>query len=98
MSEFVTRNTQRYGGVAAFKSGQISQEIDVDNYFGDFSKTPIFIGTGNLDPHVPVNRVNESAKILEEMYAKVMVKVYDGIPQTISQDEIEQANALIFNK
>ena len=90
MLEFVTRNTQRYGGVAAFTSGQISQEIDVDNYFGDFSKTPIFIGTGNSDPHVPVNRVNESAKILEEMYAKVIVKIYDGIPQRFHRTKVNR--------
>jgi phospholipase/carboxylesterase len=43
-----------------------------------------------------VERVKESAKILEKMNAKVHMKVYDGRPHTISQDEIEEVNHLIF--
>ena len=96
--EFVTRNATKYGGVAAFTGGLIGQEIDESNYSGDFKGTPIFIGTGNPDPHVPVSRVNESAGIMQKMGAKVSVKIYEGRPHTISQDEIEQANALIFNQ
>lgn len=96
--EFVTRNAKKYGGVAAFTGGLIGQEINESNYSGDFGGTPIFIGTGNPDQHVPVSRVNESAEIMEKMGAKVDVKIYDGRPHTISQDEIEQANTLIFNK
>lgn len=96
--EFVTRNAKKYGGVAAFTGGLIGQEINESNYSGDFGGSPIFIGTGNPDPHVPVSRVNESVKILEKMKAKVNLKIYDGRPHTISQDEIEQANTLIFNQ
>jgi phospholipase/carboxylesterase len=54
------------------------------------------LGTGNPDPHVPVERVKESADILEKMNAKVHFKVYDGRPHTISQDEIEEANLFVF--
>lgn len=96
--EFVTRNAKKYGGVAAFTGGLIGQEIDKSNYSGDFEGTPIFIGTGDPDPHVPVSRVNESAEILEKMGARVSVKIYEGRPHTISQDEIEQANTLVFNQ
>lgn len=96
--EFVTRNAKKFGGVAAFTGGLIGQHIDESNYSGDFGGTPIFIGTGNPDSHVPVSRVNESVKILEKMNAKVNLEIYDGRPHTISQDEIEQANTLIFNQ
>lgn len=94
--EFVTRNARKYGGVAAFTGGLIGDKINEENYSGDFGGTPIFIGTGNPDSHVPVARVYETVDILEKMKAKVLLKVYDGRPHTISQDEIEEANKFIF--
>lgn len=90
--EFVTRYAQQFGGIAAFTGGLIGDKINTENYSGNFKGTPIFIGTGNPDPHVPIERVKESAAILEKMNAKVFLKVYDGRPHTISQDEIEEAN------
>lgn len=94
--EFVTRHAQKYGGVAAFTGGLIGDKIYDQNYSGDFNGTPIFIGTGNPDPHVPIERVNQSVSLLEKMNAKVSLKVYDGRPHTITQDEIEEANRLLF--
>jgi phospholipase/carboxylesterase len=95
--EFVTRYAQKYGGVAAFTGGLIGDKIDEANYSGNFNGTPIFIGIGNPDPHVPLERVNESVNILEKMNAKVHLQVYEGRPHTISQEEIEEANRFIFN-
>jgi len=45
---------------------------------------------------VPVERVNESAAILEGMNATVTKKIYKGMGHTINQDEITEANRLIF--
>lgn len=94
--EFVARNAERYGGVVALTGGLIGDKIDPDNYSGNFGGTPIFMGTGNPDPHVPIQRVRESANILEKMNAEVHLKVYDGKAHSVSQDEIEEANRLIF--
>lgn len=96
--EFVTRNAARYGGVAAFTGGLIGDKIYDENYSGNFEGTPIFLGTGNPDSHVPVERVHETARILETMNANVVEKVYDNRPHTISQDEIERANKYVFSK
>ncbi|MBK5193344.1 MAG: dienelactone hydrolase family protein [Flavobacteriaceae bacterium] len=95
-AEFVTRNASRFGGVVLFTGGVIGDKIYAENYKGDFAGTPVFIGTGNPDAHVPVKRVNETAKIMEKMNAAVTVKVYDNRPHSISQDEIKTANELIF--
>lgn len=94
--EFVTRHAQKFGGVVAFTGGLIGDEVNTELYTGDFKETPIFIGTGNPDPHVPVKRVKESVDILEKMNANVRLQVYDGRPHTISQVEIEEANRLVF--
>lgn len=96
--EFVTRNATRYGGVVAFTGGLIGDKIYNENYRGDFSGTPVFIGTSDPDPHVPVQRVNDTAAILEQMNASLTKNIYKNMGHTISQDEIDTVNKLIFNQ
>lgn len=96
--EFVTRHATRYGGVVAFTGGLIGDRIYPENYKGDFGGTPIFIGTSDPDPHVPVPRVHATTKILKDMNASVTEEVYPLMGHTISQQEIDKANDLIFNK
>jgi phospholipase/carboxylesterase len=95
--EFVTRNADQYGGVVAFTGGLIGDKIYPENYKGDFNGTPIFIGTSDPDPHVPVERVYATTNILKNMNASVTEKVYNNMGHTINQDEINLANNLIFN-
>lgn len=94
--EYVTRNAAKYGGVAAFTGGLIGDKIYEENYKGDFNNTPVFIGTSNPDPHVPVERVHASTNILKGMNAQVVEKIYDNMGHTINQDEIDQVNSLVF--
>ncbi|MEO8860528.1 MAG: dienelactone hydrolase family protein [Ginsengibacter sp.] len=94
--EFVTRNATKYGGVVAFTGGLIGDRINSLNYNGDFQNTPVFLGSSNPDPHVPVDRVKASEKILKNMHADVTVKLYDNMGHTISLDEINEANKLVF--
>ena len=96
--EFVTRNAASYGGVVAFTGGLIGDKIYPENYKGDFANTPVFIGTSNPDPHVPVERVYATTNILKQMNAAVTEKIYADMGHTINQDEIEKANSLIFNE
>jgi phospholipase/carboxylesterase len=96
--EFVTRNARRWGGVIAFTGGLIGDKIYIENYNGDFSNTPVFIGSSDPDPHVPVERVNVSSTIIKNMHADITTKIYPGMGHTINKDEIDQANNLIFNR
>jgi phospholipase/carboxylesterase len=96
--EFVARNATKYGGVVAFTGGLIGDKIYAENYKGDFANTPVFIGSSNPDPHVPVERVHASTDILKQMNANVTEIVYDNLGHTINQDEIKNANNLVFNK
>lgn len=94
--EFVSRYANKYGGVAAFTGGLIGDKIYTENYKGDFGGTPVFIGTSNPDPHVPVERVYATTNILKSMNADVTEKVYNNMGHTINEDEIENANNLVF--
>lgn len=95
--EYITRNAKRYGGIAAFSGGLIGDKIYRENYTGDFATTPVFIGTSNPDPHIPVERVYATSNILRQMNAQVTEKVYENMGHTITQDEIDQANKFIFS-
>jgi len=94
--EFVARNAARFGGVAAFSGGLIGDKIYTENYKGDFSSTPIFIGASDPDIHVRVERVHATAKILKDLNAAVTEKVYKNMGHTINEDEINTANAIVF--
>jgi phospholipase/carboxylesterase len=95
--EFVTRYARSWGGVAAFTGGLIGDNIYPENYKGDFAETPIFIGTSDTDPHVPVERVHATVELMKSLHGNVTKKIYPNMPHTISRDEISLANKLIFN-
>ncbi len=90
--ESAARKAQRYGGLIAFTGGLIGDIIDRKNYSGDFAGTPVFIASGDPDPHIPVSRVRESTAIFTEMGANVTEKIYPGIPHTVIQEEVDWVN------
>lgn len=94
--EFVTRNARRWGGVVAFTGGLIGERIYNENYRGDFSGTPIFIGSSDPDSHVPVERVHASTEVLRAMNADVTEEIYQNMGHTISKQEIMSANKFVF--
>jgi len=94
-SEFVARNAARYGGLIAFTGGLIGPPGTDFHYPGGLAGTPVFFGSGDPDPHVPWQRVADSARALKEMGADVTLKRYPGMPHTISREEVEEAKLLI---
>jgi phospholipase/carboxylesterase len=96
--EFTARHAARYGGIVAFTGGLIGDKVYEHHYAGNFENTPIFIGTSDPDFHVPVERVNESEALLKKLGAAVTKKIYPDMGHTISQDEIDWANELVFTK
>ncbi|HET8752850.1 MAG TPA: dienelactone hydrolase family protein [Salinimicrobium sp.] len=94
--EFIARNAHKYGGAVAFTGGLIGDKIYPENYKGDFSNTPVFVGTSDPDPHIPVERIYATENILKEKNAAVTVKIYKNMGHTISEDEINPANKLVF--
>ena len=95
--EYIARHATRWGGAAAFTGGLIGDQVYFDKYHGDFKGIPVFIGTSDPDPHVPVERVRATADILRSMNAHLTEKIYPNIGHTIIRNEIELANKLIFN-
>jgi phospholipase/carboxylesterase len=94
--EFATRNAAAYGGVIAFTGGLIGENLAPALYTGDFANTPVFIATGDPDPHVPLTRVQESVSILQKLNAAVTLRVFRGRAHTIQREELKLANELVL--
>jgi predicted esterase len=93
--EFVARNARRYGGVAALTGGLIGPDGTPRDYAGSLAGTPIFIGSADPDPHIPVERVRESERVLSGMGSLVTTRIYPGIGHTVIDDELDHVRALI---
>jgi predicted esterase len=96
-TEFVARHPQRYAGLIAFTGGLIGPPGADLTHTGDLAGTPAFFGSGDPDPHVPWQRVEESARILAGMGAAVTSQRYPNRPHTISGEEIDIARNLILD-
>ncbi len=65
------------------------------NYKGSLAGTPVFLGSGDPDPHVPFERVKETEAVLKRMGAEVELRRYPGMPHTINDDELEACRSLL---
>ena len=65
------------------------------DYPGSLAGTPVFLGAGDPDPHVPFERVQETAAALTRMGAAVELRRYPGMPHTINEDELEACRSLL---
>jgi predicted esterase len=93
--ESAVRRPRRYGGVVAFTGGLIGPPGTVWTAPGSLAGTPVFLGTSDRDPHVPRERAEESAQVLERSGATVDLRIYPGLGHTIVEDELEAARSIL---
>lgn len=93
-TEFAARHPKRYAALLAFTGGLIGDALDAE-YPGDLAGTPTLLSSGDPDPHVPWSRVEESAKILSGMGAKVTMQRDPGRPHTVTADEVRVAAEML---
>lgn len=94
-AEYTTRYARRFGGIIVFTGGLIGEQVNTSSYSGNFESTPVFISTGDPDPHVPVSRVEETVTVMEAKGAVVTKKIYKNRPHTILQEEINFAQQIL---
>jgi len=94
-SETVARNARRYGGLVALSGGLIGPEGTPRDYEGSLDGTPVFIGCSDQDPHIPLERVHETADVLAELGGDVDERIYEGMGHTVNEDELAAVDELI---
>jgi predicted esterase len=94
-AEFVARHAGCCGGLFVLSGGLIGPPGTVWQYPGRLDRLPVFLGCGTADPHVPLDRVHETARVLRDMGAEVTERTYPGMGHMINQDEIDHVRDMM---
>lgn len=94
-SEFAAESAGRWGGLVVLSGGLIGPPGTPRDYAGSFAGTPVFIGCSDVDPHIPLARVRETAAVFEAMGADVDARIYPGFGHAVNRDELEAIRALV---
>jgi predicted esterase len=86
--DFAIRHARRWGGVVALTGGFVGDGDAPRDATGGFHGTPVFLGSSDRDPHVPLWRVDETEEVLRRMGARVEKRIYPGMPHTVIRDEL----------
>jgi predicted esterase len=93
--EFVARHARRHAALAGLSAGLIGPPGTPRDYAGSLAGTPVFLGCSDIDSHIPLARVHESAEVFRRLDGDVDERIYPAMGHTISQDEIEAVRAML---
>jgi predicted esterase len=93
--EFAARHARRYHAVVGFSGGVIGPPGTPREYPGSLDGTPLFLGCSDIDPHIPLDRVHETADVFRRMNAQVDERIYRSMGHTINDDELRAARNLL---
>lgn len=97
--EFAARHPARYASVLAFTGGLIgSTEPDRSPQAAlplPLDGVPVFLSSGDPDPHVPWARVQYTAMQMKQMGAAVTLHRYPGKSHSVSPEEVLAAQQLL---
>ncbi len=86
--EFAARNARRYGGLVGLSGGLIGPDGTPRDYAGSLEGTPVFLGCSDVDPHIPKERVEESAEVLRRLGGDVTARLYPRMGHMVNRDEL----------
>ncbi len=93
--EFAARNAVRYGAIVGLSGGLIGPDDSPRDYGGSLAGTPVFLGCSDIDAHIPVGRVRETAVLMQSLGAVVDTRIYGGMGHVIIDDELNAVRALV---
>jgi len=93
--EYAARRARRYGGLVGLSGGLIGPEGAPRNDSGELAATPVFLGCSDIDPHIPLARVHETARVLNALGGAVTEQIYPDMGHGINEDEIKRIRGLL---
>jgi predicted esterase len=93
--EFAARHARRYAAIVGLSGGVIGPPGDARDDDGSMEGTPVLLGCSDRDPHIPVERVHETADIFRRLHAAVDLRIYPKMGHTVNREEIEAVQALL---
>jgi phospholipase/carboxylesterase len=89
-AEVTARNARRYGGIAILTGGLIGETIENKYYKGNFMSTPVYISNSDNDPHIPLERTNDTADFFKNAGADVLKEIFPERAHTVGPEEIDK--------
>ena len=93
--EFAARNAQRYGGLVGLSGGLIGPDGTPRKYAGSLEGTPVFLGCSDADFHIPKERVEHSAEVLQRLGGNVTKRLYPRMGHTVIRDEVRFVHSMM---
>lgn len=93
--EYAAQHARHYGGVVGLSGGLIGPEGTPRSYAGNLAGTPVFLGCSDTDPHIPLERVHETARVLTSLGGTVTERIYPQMAHGINEDEIKHVRGLL---
>ncbi len=94
--EYAARHARRYAAIAGLSGGVIGPPGTPRFYEGSMEGTPVFLGCSSVDPHIPVERVHETADAFRALGAVVDERIYPGMGHVVNDEEIEVVRELLL--
>jgi len=86
--EYAARHARRYAAVIGLSGGLIGPPGTPRDYAGSLEGTPVFLGCSDIDPHIPLERVHESAEVFRRLGATIDERIYPRMAHTVNADEL----------
>jgi predicted esterase len=93
--EYAARHARRYAGVFGLTGGLIGPDGTPREYSGSLAGTPVFVGSSDPDPHIPVERAVEAADVLRRLGGEVTLRLYPNLGHTVNEDELQAIRAVL---
>lgn len=93
--ETAIRRPRPYGAVIAFTGGYIGPMGEARHEPARLDGASVFLGSSDVDAHVPLPRVEETARLMAAMGAAVTTRIYPGFGHAVNDDEIAEARRLL---
>lgn len=104
MLEFAARHARRYGGIAALSGGLIGMgaragaaapDDKLFDYPGDLAGTPVYLGCSERDPHIPLARVQDSARVIGALGGAVEARIHPGGGHGITETDVSRLRGML---
>ncbi len=93
--EFGARQARRYGGIVGLSGALIGPPGTPRDRAASLDGTPVYLGCGDRDSHIPLSSVEESAEALAALGARVTKAIFPGMGHTVNPEEVRVARELV---
>nr|WP_235913779.1 dienelactone hydrolase family protein [Pseudoroseomonas coralli] len=93
--EFLARRRAPLGAVIGLSGGLIGDRLPAPETVDALGGTPVLLGCGRRDAHIPEPRVLETEAVLRGLGAAVTTRLYEGDFHGVNAEEVELAQAML---